>query len=240
MNAEEENNNFLECERWWIFALLMAVSGYFGAFTYFIRGGVFCNAQTANFVLFAIALANMNWTKALYYLIPMSAYLLGAMISESFALKVKKYNLFRWDTILIGIEIIVVLILGLLPESAPFQITQVAINFITSMQYNTFRQAQKIPMATTFCTNHVRQTGIHFVKYIRNNKETSYLKRSLFHLGMIFLFVVGGIISVVLCKIFLGKAIWGADVLLAIAFVDLLHADLTKEKGLLNRKPFGH
>lgn len=239
MNTEKQNINFLECERWWIFALLMMVAGYFGAFTYSIRGGVFCNAQTANFVLFAMALGNMNWTRALYYLIPMSAYLLGAMISESFAIKVKKYNLLRWDTILVGFEIIVVLILGLLPESAPFQISQVAINFICSMQYNTFRQAQKVPMATTFCTNHLRQTGIHLVKYIRN-KENSYLKRSLCHLGMLFMFIIGGIISVVLCKFFLGKAIWGADVLLVIVFVDLVYADLTKEKDLLYQKPSGH
>lgn len=240
MNTEEEDINFLECERWWIFALLMMVAGYYGAFTYSIRGGVFCNAQTANFVLFAMALANMNWSKALYFLIPMSAYLLGAMVSESFALKVKKFNLLRWDTILVGIEIITVIILGLIPESAPFQISQVIINFICSMQYNTFRQAQKIPMATTFCTNHLRQTGIHLVKYIRKNKEISHLKRSLFHLMMLSLFVIGGIISTVLCKIFLGKAIWGADVLLIIVFVDLVHADLTKEKELLYQKPSGH
>jgi uncharacterized membrane protein YoaK (UPF0700 family) len=156
MDTEKEKDEFLECERWWIFALLMAVGGYFGAFTYSIRGGVFCNAQTANFVLFAMALGNMNWSKALYYIIPMSAYLLGAILSESLALKVKKYHLLRWDTILVGFEIIVVLLLGFLPESAPFQISQVIINFICSMQYNTFRQAQKVPMATTFCTNHRR------------------------------------------------------------------------------------
>ena len=28
------------------------------------------------------------------------------------------------------------------------------------MQYNTFRQAHGIPMATTFCTNHIRQAGV--------------------------------------------------------------------------------
>ena len=51
------NKNFLQCEQRWIFALLMCVSGFYGAFTYSIRGGVFCNAQTANFVIFAMALA---------------------------------------------------------------------------------------------------------------------------------------------------------------------------------------
>ena len=72
-----------ESQRWLIFAILMGVGGFYGAFTYTIRGGVFCNAQTANFVLFAMALGDGLWKKALYYLIPMSAYFLGAFLSEA-------------------------------------------------------------------------------------------------------------------------------------------------------------
>ena len=86
-----------------------------------------------------------------------TAYCVGTMLSEVLPGYVKKSHLIRWDTLLILIEILVVIFLGFLPESAPVQITQVLINFICSMQYNTFRQAEGIPMATTFCTNHIRQ-----------------------------------------------------------------------------------
>ena len=48
----------LECEKLWIFLLLIRIGGFYGAFTYNIRGGVFCNAQTANFVLFAMELGS--------------------------------------------------------------------------------------------------------------------------------------------------------------------------------------
>lgn len=51
---KDDGENKLECERLWVFLLLMSISGFYGAFTYTIRGGVFCNAQTANFVLFAM------------------------------------------------------------------------------------------------------------------------------------------------------------------------------------------
>lgn len=235
-----KNKEFLECEQWWIFALLMCVSGFYGAFTYSIRGGIFCNAQTANFVLFAMELGNARWEGALYYLIPMSAYLLGAVISEVVALKIKKINVIRWDTLLILIEIIIVIGLGFIPENAPYQISQVAINFICSMQYNTFRHAKKVPMATTFCTNHLRQTGICLVKWIRHQRDRKYLKRTVCHMGMLSVFVIGGVISSILCKYFLGKAIWGAEVVLIIVFIDLLYADLKTEKGMLNRIPSGH
>lgn len=37
-----EEEVFLECEKRWVFGLLMLVGGFFGGFTYTIRGGVFC------------------------------------------------------------------------------------------------------------------------------------------------------------------------------------------------------
>ncbi|KIR01277.1 Permease [Lachnospiraceae bacterium TWA4] len=155
-DAEKE---YLECEKKWVFAMLMMVGGYLGAFTYMLRGKVFCNAQTGNILLLSMALGQGEWLHAAYYLIPMAAYLGGSMLSEFLPKSVRRYRV-RWDTMLVGFELVVVLILGFIPESAPYQISQVLVNFICSMQYNTFRQAQRIPMATTFCTNHVRQTGI--------------------------------------------------------------------------------
>ena len=70
----DDNGQYRESERWWVYSTLMGVSGFYGAFTYSIRGGLFCNAQTANFVLFAMAVGDAHWSKALYYLIPMTAY----------------------------------------------------------------------------------------------------------------------------------------------------------------------
>ena len=90
------------------------------------------------------------WWHALYYLIPISAYIGGAFLSEILPTPVKRHLPMRWETMLIAIEIAAVLFLGLLPESAPVQISQVTINFIASMQYNTFRQSEGVSMATTF------------------------------------------------------------------------------------------
>lgn len=52
---------FPECQKRHIFMLLMCAGGFMGAYTYILRGGVFCNAQTANFVLLAIALGQGHW-----------------------------------------------------------------------------------------------------------------------------------------------------------------------------------
>ena len=45
--------------------LLTIVGGYFDAYTYIARGGVFANAQTGNIVLFGIHLAGGRFDKAL-------------------------------------------------------------------------------------------------------------------------------------------------------------------------------
>ena len=214
----------VEAQRFWVFAVLMMVGGFFGAFTYSIRGGVFCNAQTANFVLFAMALGRAQWGHALYFLIPMSAYFLGAALSEAASSTMERVGWMRWDTLLIFLEMIAVVFLGFLPETAPFAITQVVINFICSMQYNTFRKTQGIPMATTFCTNHVRQMGIFFAKAV-HHRNWDHVGRLLCHLSMLVLFILGGVIATVLCRLFLGRALLFTLIPLGILFVDLLRAD---------------
>ena len=94
-------------------------------------------------------------------------------------------------------------------------------------------------MATTFCTNHLRQAGVWLVKGLRK-KDRTYLKRFLQHGRMIVLFVAGAAAGAVLCRYVWGKAVWGASVVYLIVFLDLLYADLKKEKGQLGRVPSGH
>lgn len=96
---------------------------------------------------------------------------MGAFTSELLPGPVKHSLPIRWDTLLIAIEMLPVLGLGFVPETAPVQISQVTINFIASMQYNTFRQAEGVTMATTFATNHIRQIGIGFAKEIRTGTQ---------------------------------------------------------------------
>jgi uncharacterized membrane protein YoaK (UPF0700 family) len=190
-------------------------------------------------MLFGVALGSRDWSRAAYLLIPISAYFLGSFFSEFLPVFVRKSKILRWDTLLVGFEVLVLLFLGFLPDSAPEQISQVSINFICSMQYNTFRQAQGIPMATTFCTNHLRQTGIHLAKWLRKKDKTAP-KRISRHIEMLFSFIVGSFIGTWACHFFTGRAIWGAAFLMFLAFLDLLHADLTNEKDKLSQVPSGH
>ncbi|MCD8124886.1 MAG: DUF1275 domain-containing protein [Lachnospiraceae bacterium] len=235
----ENQKRYLTCERRGVFQLLMVSGGMMGAYTYMLRGGVFCNAQTANFVLMAMALGQGNWSGGLYYLIPISAYVAGAFVSELLPVTVRKIGLLRWDTYLIGAEILVLFAISFIPLTVTDRVVQVLINFICSMQYNTFRQAEGIPMATTFCTNHVRQIGICLAKYAKH-RETAVLRRSVTHLTMVACFLGGAIVLTALCAILQERAIWIAILPLLVDFLLLAHADIFQEKDQLDQPPGGH
>lgn len=240
MKSEEKilKEEFLECERFGVFLLMIAVGGFLGGYTFTLKGGVFCNAQTANFVMLAVQLGSLNFRRAFYYFIPITAYLLGSVISELLPKKINRLGFMRWDTFFVGLEMLALFGIGFVPDSAPAQICQVAINFIASMQYNTFRQARKIPMATTFCTNHIRQVGVHLVKWIHGHKGAR--ERFFMHLLMIFAFIAGAIAATALGWHFSGRSIWFVEILLLAVFVDLLLADRGREKNKLNIVPHGH
>jgi uncharacterized membrane protein YoaK (UPF0700 family) len=241
MSTTESNSNpfFLECERHWVFWLLILVGGFYGGYTFSVRGGVFCNAQTANVVLLAMAIGSRDWGRMLYLLVPISAYFGGTMLSEVLGKKVKHLHTLRWDTIMVGLEIPICLFLGALPASVPDQVCQITLNFVCAAQFNTFRQNEGVPMATTFVTNHIRQTGSNLVKAIRD-RDANAAFRFRMHGSMILFFLIGGIVSTILCEFLNVRAIYGAIPFLAYTFIRLLIADLTYEKELLDRTPRGH
>ena len=241
-SCKANDKYYLTCERNWVYFTLICVAGFWGAYTYLLRGNIFCNAQTGNVVLMGLALGSAEWGKALYYLVPISAYILGSFVSELLPNPIKHRFFVRWDTVLIFIEMAAVLILGCIPDSAPVQISQVIINFLASMQYNTFRQAEGVAVATTFVTNHIRQVGIGLAKELhhRRSSDKSHREKWARHAGMLFFFAVGAVVGTVFCHLLVGRAIWVTIIPLGVVFIKLLHADLTTEKSMVEQKPSGH
>ena len=107
------------------------------------------------------------------------------------------------------------------------------------MQYNTFRQAEGIPMATTFVTNHIRQTGIWAVTAIKRGDRAAG-SRAWKHFRMIGMFFLGALILTPLCTLLQERAIWFAMVPLIVSFALMLNADLVVERMMFDQKPHGH
>ena len=139
------------------------------------------------------------------------------------------------------IEMLTVVVLAIMPESVPNQVSQIIVNFICSMQYNTFRQAEGISMATTFCTNHIRMFGANLTRVLRRDRKHPDAGEKTFAHGIMLLaFIVGVLLAVLLCRVLDTCAVWVALIPLGVLFADLLRADLTTEKDKLEVTPHGH
>ena len=227
--APTEKATYPMRERRYLFWLLVTVGGFFGAYTYAVRGGIFCNAQTANIVLFSMALARLEFSEVGRLLIPISAYFVGIFLSEGLGRLKKKPSRISFGTLLVGFEALFVVAIALLPESLPHFIAQISLSFITAMQFNTFRQNEGIPMATTFVTAHIRETGSHLVHAVAE-KDRLARHRFLMHGAMVAFFILGGVVSTLLCTVLGTYALFGALPLLFIAFALLLTDDLKRKK----------
>ena len=234
-------------EKLWFFALLIFAGGFYGGYTYSLRGQVFANAQTANLVMMMLSLGKGNWGRALYSLAPFSAYIFGVGLSEYLRQKnseeenrsqennsqennsqenrsqenrsqenVSQENRSQENKSLeskssqgkqsieeklLLFEALICFLLGIMPASWPDQFCQLSLSFICAMQFNIFRKAEGIPMATTFCTNHIRQMGCHLTEAIFfHNEESRKIAKS--HGLMLVAFSLGVLTAVLLAKFF--------------------------------------
>ena len=241
LHKELHREFYLTCEKYYIFELLTVAAGMMGLYTYNLRGGVFSNAQTGNIVKMAMAVGSGELKEGFYYFIPFIAYILGTILSEILPQKVRKTHFIRWDTMLVGIEIFVLFLIGFMPFSWPDQIAQVLICFLCSMQFNTFRQAEGVPMATTFITNHVRQIGISIARIIRHHEQEAEARVKMTkHVKIILAFFSGGAIVTALSPYLKEQTIWLAIIPLSACFIVMLQSDLIYERAMLDLKPHGH
>lgn len=159
-----------------------------GAYSYFLKGGVFANAETANLLILAFNIAELNTEGIISVLYPISAFFIGTFFSQMFIEKLGR----RWIPTLLIVEIMALISLSLLPSETPDRVFHVVIAVLSSMQFNTFRKARGVAMSTLFCTAHLRGFGASLYSAIADRKGEE-LKKSLYHGGLIMTFLAGGI-----------------------------------------------
>lgn len=202
-------------ERFRIGLLLALVGGFLDAYTYVTRGGVFANAQTGNIVLLALNAAQGSMKAAAYYMIPITAFALGVLVTEYIKKKCADGVLKRWEETVLILEIILLGITGILPKEVPDAIVNVMISFICSLQVNTFRKVREIPYASTMCTGNLR-SGMEKLFRFLSEKDRAAGKHALHYFGIILAFMAGAGAGAFLSAQAGGKSVWICCVLLAV------------------------
>lgn len=200
--------------------LLLALSGGFlDVYTYVCRDGVFANAQTGNMVLLGVSLVRGEFLHALYYVIPVLAFVIGIIISEMVRKRFLDSNQFHWRQIIIGVEIFALMMAGFMPQNDLNNIiVNITVSFVCSLQVESFRIINDSVLATTMCTGNLRSASELIYKY-KNERLPEQKKAIVTYLSVIAFFILGAILGAVIC-VYLGfRAIFVPCVFLFAVFM---------------------
>lgn len=208
MNVTETKTKMTPVQETFMIAgLLAVVGGFLDAYTYILRGGIFANAQTGNVVLLAVNLAEGEFKKAAYYIVPIFAFVLGVFVTDFLKYYFTRRGFQVFEHFIIVVEIILLAVIGFIPTTVPHGLVNVTISFLCSLQVNAFRKVHDAPYASTMCTGNLRSGTDKLFKYvIKRDKKAG---RSAGHyFGVILLFIVGAILGTMLAISLGPKSIW--------------------------------
>ena len=198
--------------------LLAIVGGFLDAYTFVGRGGVFCNAQTGNIVLFGIYISTGRWQLALNHIPPILAFIVGVFFAETIKKGKSPTRYLDWKGIILIFEGVVLFVVGLIPSSAPNVIVTATVSLVSSIQIASFRKLVDSPFNTTMSTGNLFLASQALYLAI-TQKDIDAAIRSTRYFIIIFSFLSGALLGGIITSLFGIKAIWGTIVPLICAVV---------------------
>lgn len=91
-------------------------------------------------VLLAINIKEGSWLKVFLYLMPILSFMLGVLIVEAVKLKFNEHPRIHWHRIIIGVELVVLTIVGFIPAGTLNTLANILVSFTCAMQVEGFRK----------------------------------------------------------------------------------------------------
>ena len=180
--------------------ILGFAGGFFNAYTYVARGGVFCNAQTGNLILMALGLASGQGKHALRFLVPVVFFILANFLGEATLRKSKKLAAakgtaettakFFYQIVILAVEICLLTVVGFIPVNFPALFPNALISTVAALQYHAFRDMSGAPLSTVFCTNNLRMLSERLYSAAADKNRDS-LKAGIRYIFLIAIFACG-------------------------------------------------
>ena len=210
------NNNTSESLR--LGVLLAIVGGFLDAYTFICRGGVFANAQTGNIVLVGVEATKGNFVQASMALLPILAFIFGIIVTE----QIKDFSfpsstsVTYSERIILLIEIIVLFIIGFIPNTVPHAFVTIPISFVSSVQIASFGKLIDSPYSTTMCTGNLRSASQAAYKAFVKKDSNAAIKTGRYVI-VILSFIAGACFAGILTSQFEIKSIWFAVIVLILS-----------------------
>jgi len=202
--------------------ILSTLAGYLEAYTYLLRGGVFCNGQTANIALMALAFARGDMPKALSYPIPILSFFVGIVFAAQLRERISGIRRFRWEAAILLMEAALLFLVGLVPLTYAHAPVNVLVTFICAVQYEIFRETRGLPYASIFCTGNLRSAAEHFRAFIARREKTAG-EACLRYILVILAFAVGVFGGAHLSNILGARSIWICSLMLVALVPMMIH-----------------
>ncbi|MBE6469334.1 MAG: DUF1275 domain-containing protein [Coriobacteriaceae bacterium] len=195
--------------------LLALAGGFMDVYSYMARGGVFANAQTGNILLVGVHLSDGDPASSLRYLFPVISFAVGIILTD--LIRGRFDNLLHWRQVTVLLEALILAGVAFLPGSEDL-LANCLTSFACGMQVESFRKIHGRGIATTMCIGNLRSALQSVDDYLLTRRRSA-LKSGVLYLGVILVFVTGAVLGNWCVSRFGLRAIMGAAVLLALAFL---------------------
>ena len=216
-----------------LFGLLLAlVGGFMDLYSYIVRGNVFATGQTGNFVLVAVHLAEKNYVEMFHAMVPILSFWIGIFAAWHLFYYFFKEKHLMWKQGILIIEIIILIITGLIPSSAPHLIANTLVSFAASLQFCAFRKfGSEDTYASIFCTGNMRSCAENYYKgFVKKDKQR--LEKALHYTWILISFFAGAVLGAFAARVLHEKAIWS----MAIVLLSALVLSFTSNAGKMNNR----
>ena len=186
--------------------ILALTGGFMDAYSYLMRGGVFANAETGNIVLMGISLAQGEWQRAFYYLIPIVAFALGIYATEKVRIHVGERTMLHWREAVLWVEVFLVFIAGFIPQEGNPAVNSM-IAFICAMQIEAFKKIRGKAYSSTMCTGNLK-SGTELLCSAEHKGNWKKRREGLHYYWIDLVFLGGAALGVLCCSLFAERAIW--------------------------------
>lgn len=172
--------------------ILLTVSGGFqDAYSYFVRGEVFANAQTGNIVLMAMNFFTGNFSAVIQYFIPVTSFVVGVLLTDQIRARATLRGVIHWRQIIVVIKIAILFFVGLIPVSETLNpIANALTSLSCAMQVQAFRKVNGHSYASTMCIGNMRSGMEAFSAFLRL-KDRKLLRKAGQYFLVIFVFFIG-------------------------------------------------
>jgi len=203
-------------ERTLIAQLMAMTSGGIDAYSYLTHGHVFASMQTGNLILLGVNIIDGKFSVILNYLLPILTYCIAAAITKWFQLHFPKEARVDRQSLILTFELFVFLIVAIISDIVPLDVTILMISFAISAQFVEFSSLHGMPVNTLMMSGNIKKVGMLTVDGVINKKPKS-IRRAKRSLLLILAFFIGVIVSAWAVKILDRQAILFEVLILLVA-----------------------